>query len=236
MGLRVVRTIGAMATARFKDLCLDATNLEAMVTFWSATIGLDVVRTDSSDIVKLTGVKPSQTIWVNRVPEFKAAKNRVHVHAHVAEDELQGVSPVFAASAFGRCATTDPDGGEFCAFVRREVGPYRMHELVVDAVEPETLASWWAKILGGTTTVDEEGRHAIVGAAGVPFGSIVLARVPEAKTGKNRVHWDVEVDSVDVIAELESLGARVLRRPDSDIEWTVMGDPEGNEFCVFIAT
>ncbi|MGB6072854.1 MAG: VOC family protein, partial [Rhodococcus sp. (in: high G+C Gram-positive bacteria)] len=97
-----------------------------------------------------------------------------------------------------------------------------------------TLASWWSQVLGGTTEVSEEGWHAIEGAAGVPFESMVFAQVPEAKTGKNRVHWDIEVDSVDAIAELESLGARVLRRPDSDIEWTVMADPEGNEFCVFV--
>ncbi|MGB2721898.1 MAG: VOC family protein [Rhodococcus sp. (in: high G+C Gram-positive bacteria)] len=223
-----------MTTARFKDLCIDATNLEAMVTFWSATIGLDVVRTGSPDIVKLSGSEPTQTIWINRVPEFKAVKNRVHLDAHVTTTELPGATPLSAPGEFGWRVMADPDGGEFCAFVRPEVGPYRMYELVVDALDAKTLASWWSQVLGGTTEVSEEGWHAIEGAAGVPFESMVFAQVPEAKTGKNRVHWDIEVDSVDAIAELESLGARVLRRPDSDIEWTVMADPEGNEFCVFV--
>ena len=229
-----MRTIGAMTTARFKDLCIDATNLEAMVTFWSETIGLDVIRTGSPDIVKLSGINPTQTIWVNRVPEFKAVKNRVHLDAHVATTELPGATPVSAPGEFGWRVMADPDGGEFCAFVRQEVGPYRMYELVVDALDAKNLARWWAQVLGGSTEVGEEGWHAIEGAAGVPFESIVFAQVPEAKTGKNRIHWDIEVESIEAISELESLGARVLRRPDSDIEWTVMADPEGNEFCVFV--
>ena len=32
---------------------------------------------------------------------------------------------------------------------------------------------------------------------------------------------------------LVSAGARVLRAPDDDIEWWVLTDPEGNEFCAF---
>jgi hypothetical protein len=51
--------------------------------------------------------------------------------------------------------------------------------------------------------------------------------VPEPKTGKNRLHLDVHTGSV---AELEALGATVL---DDTLPWTVMADPEGNEFCLF---
>ena len=52
--------------------------------------------------------------------------------------------------------------------------------------------------------------------------------MPEPKTVKNRVHWDVICDDVD---ELVARGARVLRTPDDDIDWHVMADPDGNEFC-----
>ena len=34
-------------------------------------------------------------------------------------------------------------------------------------------------------------------------------------------------------AVARAAGARVLREPGGDIHWTVMADPEGNEFCVF---
>jgi hypothetical protein len=32
---------------------------------------------------------------------------------------------------------------------------------------------------------------------------------------------------------LVAAGATVLRRPDDDISWTVLADPQGNEFCAF---
>jgi len=53
--------------------------------------------------------------------------------------------------------------------------------------------------------------------------------VSEPKVVKNRVHLDLRVRSVD---ELTALGATVLREPDDEIGWTVLADPEGNEFCV----
>jgi hypothetical protein len=58
-----------------------------------------------------------------------------------------------------------------------------------------------------------------------------FVRVPEPKTAKNRMHFDLRApDSVAAeVARLESLGATVQRRGD---ELTVMLDPEGNEFCV----
>ncbi|CAL9557258.1 VOC family protein [Streptomyces sp. enrichment culture] len=65
---------------------------------------------------------------------------------------------------------------------------------------------------------------------------LLFQRVPEAKTGKNRVHLDVH--STDggreaEVARLEALGASVVRRvKEQGGEWAVMADPEGNEFCV----
>jgi hypothetical protein len=54
--------------------------------------------------------------------------------------------------------------------------------------------------------------------------------VREPKTVKNRIHWDVTVP--DVLPLVEA-GATVLREPDEEIDWHVLADPEGNEFCVF---
>lgn len=50
---------------------------------------------------------------------------------------------------------------------------------------------------------------------------------------KNRVHLDVRVDGAAGIERLVGLGARVLQefQEDDDRRWTVMADPEGNEFC-----
>jgi hypothetical protein len=37
----------------------------------------------------------------------------------------------------------------------------------------------------------------------------------------------------DDVASLVAAGATVLRPQDDEIEWTVMADPDGNEFCAF---
>jgi hypothetical protein len=53
--------------------------------------------------------------------------------------------------------------------------------------------------------------------------------VSEPKSVKNRMHVDVVGDK----AELLSLGATMVRARDEEIEWDILADPEGNEFCVF---
>lgn len=70
--------------------------------------------------------------------------------------------------------------------------------------------------------------------------SILLQLVPETKTDlKNRAHIDITVEDVDhAITEVITLGGRLIRPkgaypPDAPtIEWAVMTDPFGNEFCV----
>jgi hypothetical protein len=57
-----------------------------------------------------------------------------------------------------------------------------------------------------------------------------LATVPEPKVGKNRMHLDFRVDSPVELDRLLALGATARERLP---EWTVMADPEGNEFWVF---
>ncbi|MEX0173520.1 VOC family protein [Streptomyces sp. LMG1-1-1.1] len=65
---------------------------------------------------------------------------------------------------------------------------------------------------------------------------LLIQRVPEPKTTKNRLHLDLHPapDTRDAeVRRLEALGADVLRRVDEPSgSWVVMTDPEGNEFCV----
>ncbi|MGC9498300.1 VOC family protein [Streptomyces sp. WG7] len=65
---------------------------------------------------------------------------------------------------------------------------------------------------------------------------LLFQRVPESKTGKNRIHLDLhsgEGSREEEVARLEALGASVLRQvKEPGGEWVVMADPEGNEFCV----
>jgi hypothetical protein len=56
-----------------------------------------------------------------------------------------------------------------------------------------------------------------------------IVPVPETKTVKNRMHLDVFGDTQEFL----DLGATLVRAKDDEIEWDLLADPEGNEFCVF---
>jgi predicted enzyme related to lactoylglutathione lyase len=63
-----------------------------------------------------------------------------------------------------------------------------------------------------------------------------LQQVPEAKTGKNRMHLDIETLDIEAeAARLEGLGATRVQADqihEHGTNWVLMADPEGNEFCV----
>lgn len=65
---------------------------------------------------------------------------------------------------------------------------------------------------------------------------LLFVRVPEPKTGKNRLHIDVHsgpAGRAATVARLESLGATLIRHvEEAQGQWSVLTDPEGNEFCV----
>ena len=107
--------------------------------------------------------------------------------------------------------------------------------LVLDCTDPEALATFWAPALG-YTNVGGAGSYMMLLPADDEGPQLLLQRVPEPKTGKNRMHLDVHV--ADIAAEvdrLRSLGAtRVTPDPveEHGMHWFLMADPEGNEFCV----
>ncbi len=221
-----------MALATYKDLCIDANDAARLGAFWGGLLGLEVETLDDGD-VKLTGPTRQHTVWINTVPEPVTVKQRVHldVNARSAEDVLAlGATPLDVDS-FPWKVLRDPEGGELCVFEREEDPKLRLFEIAIDSVDPAKQATWWAEILDARVGHDERGRwswvHEIEGA---PFTNLCFVPVPEPKTVKNRIHLDVEArDIPDIIGR----GATRLREPDDEIEWTVLADPEGNEFCAF---
>lgn len=221
-----------MAIARFKDLCLDAGDPAGLGAFWAAALGRTWEAQDNGDGL-LTGPTPQHTIWVNRVPEAKTVKQRVHLDIYARDlADLQVLGATIVEPQHGTRPWTvmaDPEGGEFCAFLRREVPAERLHGLVVDSADPKAQARWWADVYGVSVTTND-GWFTVEGVPGMPTLTMDFVPVPEPKTVKNRIHWDVTVPD---LAPLVSAGAAVLREPDGDIRWHVMADPEGNEFCAF---
>lgn len=214
----------------FKDLCIDATDPEVQARFWAATLGLRAEPAGSG--FRLVDEVPEHTLWVNKVPETRSVKQRVHLDVHVAAvSDLTKLGAVIVDEAQPWTVLADPEGGELCAFVREPdaLPDYRIYEVVVDAGDPVTIASWWAERYGSDVGHDQDqGFSWIDEVSGMPW-PMVFPSVPEPKTVKNRMHWDVWGETATFLAA----GATLLRGRDDEIGWDVLADPDGNEFCVF---
>jgi catechol 2,3-dioxygenase-like lactoylglutathione lyase family enzyme len=118
----------------------------------------------------------------------------------------------------------------------------RISELVLDAADPERLAAFWSEVLGYVELGREDGSIEI-GPADAGFGgaqpTLILSPSGDRRTGKLRLHIDVNATDRDQDAELErllALGARPVDVGQTGAEsWHVLADPEGNEFCLLRA-
>ncbi|MEO8105836.1 MAG: VOC family protein [Actinomycetes bacterium] len=102
--------------------------------------------------------------------------------------------------------------------------------ICVDAGDPASLAGFWAALLGGEMSVDDDGdaRVELSGSQRLDF-----LKVPESKTLKNRLHLDLAVaDVAAATAEALALGASLADDVYDGGRWQVLRDPEGNEFCL----
>jgi predicted enzyme related to lactoylglutathione lyase len=106
----------------------------------------------------------------------------------------------------------------------------KLNSVTIDCADAEGLAKFWAQAVEGYD-VDKEWPMVLKSSSGP---TLFFQRVPEPKSVKNRVHLDLSVpDRPAEVARLKSLGAKVLQEMDEGgYKWTVMQDPEGNEFCV----
>ncbi|MBI4943489.1 MAG: VOC family protein [Actinobacteria bacterium] len=214
---------------RWKDLVTDTTDPAGTGRFWAGLLGRVVTRDEDGD-VRVDGSSDAERIWVDRVPERRAVKDRVHL-------DLVGDVPSLRRTVErlggrhvadrGRwTVVADPEGGEFCLFPATEVTG-----LVVDARRPVEIARWWAEAFGATPRTGPDGLPRWLPVPGAPFDVMKFVAVAEPKTVKNRRHWDVWCEDVPALV---GRGATVLREPDDEIGWTVLADPEGNEFCAFM--
>jgi hypothetical protein len=113
--------------------------------------------------------------------------------------------------------------------------PLRIDTLTVDAHEPSRLAEFWAAALGFVIEPSDETDEVVIAS---PEGSairILFGHAPDDKVVKNRLHLDLRPRRLrsEEVERLQSLGAIVLEGfGGPNATWTVMQDPEGNEFCV----
>ena len=110
--------------------------------------------------------------------------------------------------------------------------PVYIKTVTFDCADALVVARFWAAALG--TDMEDDGAtsdRAFVEAAGWGGPNMWFVRVPEPKTAKNRMHFDLRAPGsvADEVARLVALGATVQHEYESH---TVMQDPDGNEFCV----
>jgi predicted enzyme related to lactoylglutathione lyase len=107
--------------------------------------------------------------------------------------------------------------------------------LVLDCHDPQALAPFWAGALG-YVAVGSVDNYTLLAPDGRDGPNLLLQRVPEGKSGKNRMHLDLHVDDIEAeAARLVALGAQRLEASASTEHgstWIKMADPNGNEFCV----
>jgi len=128
----------------------------------------------------------------------------------------------------------------------------KRYSVVVDCHDLHAQARWWADVLDWQVVIDSDDEAAIVpkDLTDQPISAeewtkvgpgLVFVPVPEGKTIKNRLHIDLAPHLTDdrgaLIESLLERGAtRVdVGQDDSKASWTVLADPEGNEFCVLSA-
>jgi hypothetical protein len=114
--------------------------------------------------------------------------------------------------------------------------PVRLHHVVIDAHDLPALAAFWAEALHWKVLSSRE-REVVVGPAlDAPVGLCFMPAGETRKSVKNRVHLDLTTTDGDRDAEISRLLALGATRVDvgqtGQESWDVLGDPEGNEFCV----
>lgn len=119
----------------------------------------------------------------------------------------------------------------------------RASGITMDCADVARMADFWQAALGFQTRAGDERTAVTLSDSAQPrvVNHLTLQRVPEGKTAKHRVHFDLfPVDGARAKARLVELGARILREPSPDdpghfgFQAIVLADPEGGEFCLVV--
>jgi len=241
-----------MAT-RLVQIHMKAHDDSALGRFWAQALGWSL----SSEGPGVTSLEPegfaypdptAVCIGIVADPSPKTVKNRVHLDlattsaAHqadlVARLENLGATPVdIGQGEVPWTVLADPEGNEFCVLeprpVYRDTGP--VAAVVVDCTDPRAMARFWGEAMDWTVHVVTDECAVLRSAKGVgPY--LEFLRTPDAKTARNRIHLDLRPypgdDQAAEVDRLRALGAVDIDIGQGDVPWTVLADPEGNEFCV----
>ncbi len=238
---------------RLVQVNVKARDDSALGRFWADALGW-VASSEESGV---TNVEPAGFTWpdpvavcvdVVTVPDPETVRYRVHLDlattsaAHQAElvarlEELGATPADIGQGDVPWTVLADPEGNVFCVLeprdVYRDTGP--IAAVVVDCVDPRAMARFWGEAIDWALleVTDDHARLRSAQDVG-PF--LEFVRTPSVRTWWNRVHLDLLPypgdDQEAEVARLGALGAASADVGQGDVPWTVLADPEGNEFCV----
>jgi Glyoxalase-like domain len=240
-------------STRLVHLVIDANDPPELARFWAAALGWEVAAEEPGEVVVCPpGYDYPDPVALPLVfvpvPGDKTVKNRVHLDLATESagqqaavvDRLRGLGARPLDIGQGDVPWVvlgDPEGNELCVLEPRPVyadtGP--VAAVVVDSPDPAALAGFWELAAGWVRSRSEDGFAALRSPQGVgPY--LEFLRTGDPKTVKNRVHPDVAPhrgeDHAAAVKVLEEAGAVPADIGQGDVSWTVLADPQGNEFCV----
>ena len=115
--------------------------------------------------------------------------------------------------------------------------PAVISSIAIDALDPPLLARFWTQALGYRVLESNDADVISLTPADGSGPDIDIIAVPERKSVKNRLHMDLrsargstQEQEVERLLALGAVRADVGQGPG--VDWVVLADPEGNEFCV----
>jgi predicted enzyme related to lactoylglutathione lyase len=235
-------------TSRLVALCFDANDPLRLARFWADALHWDIddAAHDEIGLVPTDGTR--FRILFLPVPGKKAGKNRIHLDLTTTsiDDQNETVRRLVESGArhidVGQTpddehvVLADPEGNELCIIepdnsFLADCG--RLGSITCDG--SPAVGYFWSEALGWPLVWDQDLETAIRAPDGTgPF--ITWGPPVPPKLTKNRLHLDIAPpEGGDQQAEVErlvSLGANRTDIGQGDVDWIVMVDPDGNEFCV----
>jgi len=234
--------------SRLVALCCNAIDPLGLARFWATALHWEV-DDETGDEVGLVPTDDTRfRIVFLPVPQKKMDKNRIHLDLTTTSqhDQVDTVATLIELGArhvdVGQnpdethVVLADPEGNEFCVIEPENsflADCGRLGSITCDG--SREVGYFWSEALGWPLVWDQDDETAIRAPDGtgpfITWGPPVLPKI-----AKNRLHLDIApTERGDQRAEVDrlvSLGATRIDIGQGNVDWVVMADPDGNEFCV----
>ena len=235
-------------TSQLHALGFDAIDPQRLARFWAGLLGREMVDDPPDGFALLPKDDTEFRLEFFPTQAERVGENQMHFDLTSTSLEDQRATVAKALELGGRhldigqgpdalhVVMADPEGNEFCVI---EPGNNFLADTgfigAVSCDGTQEVGYFWSRALDWPLVWDQDQETAIQsphGGSKVSWGGPPVA----PKTRKNRLHFDLAPPAgEDQQAEVErliSLGAKRIDIGQGDVDWVVMADPDGNEFCV----